>query len=263
MKHTHTALITWASRGIGKSLAHLHAQDGHNLVLVARSQDDLDVLKQDLIKEYHIIVHTMSIDLSKPDSASWVYEYCKKHDIKIDYLINNAGFGGYGELWKQDWIKHQSMIDLNITTLTHLTYLFLPEMIARKSGKILQVASTAGMIPGPMQAVYHATKAYVLSLSQAVSKELEWTGVTITALCPGPVDTWFAKVANVVDSKAFQYAADVDEVAREGYRAMMRGDLVIISGLPRHYRFLMSLLPLLPRSFVLSQAKQAIQKVKK
>lgn len=261
MEHTPTALITWASRGIGRALAHLHAQDGHTLVLVARSEADLQQVQQELTDAYDIKVYTLALDLSLPESATQIVDYCQQSHLSIDYLINNAWFGGYGEFWTQDWKTHESMISLNMTTLTHLTYLLLPSMIKKKSWKILQVASTAGMIPGPMQAVYHATKAYVLSLSQAIAKELEWTDVTVTALCPGPVDTWFAKVANVADTEVFKHAANVDDVARDGYRAMMRGELVVVSGLPWVYRFLMSLLPFLPRSFVLSQAKQAIQKV--
>lgn len=198
------------------------------------------------------------MDLSQTDAPEQIYHICKQKNLTIQHLINNAWFGGYGFFQNQDWIQHISMIQTNIIALTQLTYLCLPDMIAHKNGKILQVASTAGMIPGPMQAVYHATKAYVLSLSQALAKELEWTGVTVTALCPWPVDTNFAQVAHLQNSQIFKHAVKANVVAQDWFHALMNGELVVVSGLPMYYRFLLGMMPLFPRSFILNQAKKAI-----
>lgn len=260
MKTTQTALITGASRGIGRSLAQLHALAGHDLVLVARNETQLQELADQLQANHQIATTIIPADLTDAQQVEQVFTTCQDQHIDIDYLINNAGFGGYGRFDQRDRTDDQAMIALNINALTHLTHLFLPGMIKRKRGKIMQVASTAGMVPGPMQAVYHATKAYVLSLSQALAAELAEIPITVTALCPGPVDTDFAKEANLEDTSVFADAAPVDQVAQDGFEGMMRGKLVVITGLPTYYRLLLGLLPLLPRKFVLKQARQAVSK---
>jgi short-subunit dehydrogenase len=198
--------------------------------------------------------------LTQSDDVNHVYSTCKTKDIHIDNLINNAGFGGYGAYEQASRDQHTDMIDLNIIALMRLTYLFLDDMKAAGHGRILQVASTAGMVPGPMQAVYHATKAFVVSLTDSLAIELEDTDITITALCPGPVETGFAEQADVADVAAFQSAADATTVAQDGYDAMMAGELFRISGLPRYYRMMIRLMPLLPRSLVVSQIKQSVTK---
>jgi len=256
----HTACITWASRGIWLELAHLHAQAGHNVVLVARSSKDLEALAKKLTSTYNIQAHICVCDLTQDNGPEQVYTFCKEHNLHIDYLINNAWFGGYGAFAERSWEDDHGMINLNIVALTQLTHLFLPDMLEKKSWHILQVASTAGMVPGPFQAVYHATKAYVLSLSQAIAKEIEDTWVTMTALCPGPVATGFAKAANLEDTEIFQQAAPASDVAKDGFDAMLQWKLVVISWLPTYYKLLLSVLPLLPRKVVLNEAAKAIQK---
>lgn len=225
-----TALITGASSGIGLELAKIMAADNVNLVLVARSEQTLVAVKNDLVKQHGIDVSIISMDLSKPDAARQVWEATK--DQAIDYLINNAGFGDF-ELFKDAELAKQSdMIQLNVTALTELTHLYLQGMLARKQGRILNVASTAAFQPGPWMAVYYATKAYVLSFSEAISFELRDTGVTVTALCPGATETGFQDAADADDSKLFsdKNLPTAKEVAEYGYAAMLKGDRIAIHG---------------------------------
>ncbi len=179
-----TALITGASNGIGYELAKVHAEKGDNLVLVARRKDRLDELKKELEEIYKISVFTLEKDLSLPGSALEVFNELKSKDLSIDYLVNNAGFGDFGLFAESDWNKQERMINLNIMSLAHLTRLFLPDMIRNGKGKILNLASTAAFQPGPTMSVYFATKAFVLSFSQALNEELREYGITVTALCP-------------------------------------------------------------------------------
>ncbi|MFA5196741.1 MAG: SDR family oxidoreductase, partial [Bacteroidales bacterium] len=192
-----TALITGASSGIGLELARIHASKGDNLVIVARNKTKLDELKTELESQYKISVYTLGRDLSMADSAKEVYEEIKKQNIKVYYLINNAGYGNYGYFTETSWKKEADMIQLNITTLTQLTKLFLPDMIKNGGGKILNLASTASFQPGPLMAVYFATKAYVLSFSQALNNEVKPQGVTVTALCPGLTESNFVNAASM------------------------------------------------------------------
>jgi uncharacterized protein len=252
------ALITGWSRGIWLELAKLHAQAGHGLVLVARNQQELTNAQTILKAIADVPVHVFSQDLSVPWAAQAVVDFCAASELQIEYLVNNAWFGWKGNFWEQDLTRHQQMIQTNLTALTELTYLILPQMIKRKSGRVLHVWSTAGMVPGPTQAIYHATKAYVNSLSQAIAWELKGTGVTMTVLCPGPVDTWFFETANIVSTQINKQAVSADGVAQDGYDAMMDGELLVVSWLPAYYKILMNLMPLLPRSFILQQAYKAI-----
>lgn len=228
-----TALITGASDGIGLELAKIHAASGGNLVLVARSVDKLEHLKQLLESSYKINVMVIGKDLSVPDAALEVYEAVKDAGIRIDYLINNAGFGDFGFFLDGDWGKQNRMIQLNITALTQFTKLFLPEMVARASGKILNVASTASFQPGPLMSVYYATKAYVLHFSEAINNEVAGNGVTITALCPGATISGFQKAAEMEESKLFngKKLPTAADVATYGYRAMLDGKAVAIPGI--------------------------------
>ncbi|TAL65092.1 MAG: SDR family oxidoreductase [Bacteroidetes bacterium] len=228
-----TALITGASNGIGYELANVHAEKGDNLVLIARNKSKLDEMKKDLEEKYKIKVCTIGKDLSQPGAAKDVYDEIKQRNINVDYLINNAGFGDFGLFAESDWNKQEKMINLNVTTLVYLTRLFLPEMINRKCGKILNVASTASFQPGPTMSVYFATKAFVLSFSEAVNNEVREHGITITALCPGATQSGFQAAASMQDSKLFEgnnFPAS-REVAEYGYKAMIKGKAVAIHGL--------------------------------
>jgi len=225
-----TALITGASSGIGLELARIHASKGDNLVIVARNKQKLDELKSELESKYGVSVLTIGIDLSVPDAPKEVYAITKAARIRIDYLINNAGFGNFSLYADSDWEINKNMIHVNILAVSQFIRLYLPEMIERKNGKILNLASSAAFMPGPLLSVYYATKAYVLSLSQGVNSEISKSGVTMTALCPGPTDTGFAVAADAVDSRVFKKIkmATPRSVAEYGYHAMMKGKPVAL-----------------------------------
>jgi short-subunit dehydrogenase len=227
-----TALVTGASSGIGFEFAKILASKGVDLVLVARSREKMEALAQELIQKHKIKVHVFATDLSQAGAAEKVFKYCEDQSIVVDYLINNAGFGTFGMFQDSNWEKIESMIQVNILALTQLTHLFLPEMLQRKSGKIMNVASTAAFQPGPTMAVYYATKAYVLHFSEAIANEIENSGVTITALCPGPTQSEFQAVADLQESKMVKGRKLVSsaEVAAFGIEAMMKGKTVVIQG---------------------------------
>lgn len=224
------ALITGSSSGIGLELAKIHASKGGDLILVARRISRLLEIKEELTEKYNINIEVIEKDLSKDGAGKELYDEIKAKEIRVEYLINNAGFGGHGYFYEREWRKDHNMILLNILTLTELTRMFLPEMVERGSGRVLNVASMAGFIPGPFQAVYYATKAYVLSFSEAIASELDGSGVTVTALCPGPTKTEFEDIANVAGSKAFMIQASGESVARYGYKAMLKGRAVAVPG---------------------------------
>jgi len=228
-----TALITGASGGLGKEFARIHASKGDNLVLAARSKEKLEALKFELEKQYGVSVYVIAKDLSDQHAPKAVYEELKTRKIRVDYLINNAGFGDFGLFAETNWEKQLEMINLNVISLTYLTRLFLPDMIENKFGKILNIASTAAFQPGPTMSVYFATKAFVLSFSEAIANELKGTGVTVTALCPGATDTGFKAAAALDDSNLFKgnQIATSKEVAEFGYARMMEGKTVAIHGI--------------------------------
>ncbi|RSD28453.1 SDR family NAD(P)-dependent oxidoreductase [Mesobacillus subterraneus] len=223
-----TALITGATSGLGYEFVNMFAQDGFDLVVVARNQAKLE----DIRSQYpHLNVTVITKDLSKPNAAKEVYEEVKAAGITINTLVNNAGFGLMGNFDDLDLHKQSEMIQLNITALTELTHYFLPDMKGNTTdSRILNVASTAAFQPGPMMAVYYATKAYVLSFSEALAEELAGTNVTVTTLCPGATKTNFASVAKVEKSKMFSGAMSSHEVAKQGYQAAMAGKRVVITG---------------------------------
>lgn len=227
-----TALITGASNGIGLELAKIHASKGGDLVLVARNKAKLDQLKTELESQYKVKVHTIGKDLSAPNAAKEVYDETSKQNMPIDYLINNAGFGDFGDFAQADLDKNLEMIRLNIMALTHLTHAILPLMQKTGKGHIMNVASTAAFMPGPGMAVYYASKAYVLSFSEALSRELKDSGVTISALCPGPTNTGFAKTSGLGNSpmNGFLPAATPARIAIAGYKAMKRGKTIEVPG---------------------------------
>ncbi len=227
-----TALITGASSGIGLELAKVLASKGDNLILVARNRPKLEELKKQLEEQYKISVLVITQDLSIPNAAQIVYNITNQKEIQIDYLINNAGFGDFGMFYETNWEKEHRMIELNITTLTQFTKLYLKDMVTRNNGKIMNVASTAAFQPGPTMAIYYATKAYVLHFSEAIANELKDKNVTVTALCPGATSTGFQSVAEMEESKLVKgkKLPSSKEVAKYGYKAMMKGKQVAIHG---------------------------------
>ena len=226
------ALITGATSGIGKELARLFAKDQYNLIIVARYQQELDETAQEL-KQNNIDVITIAKDLFNRDEVFSLCDEIKQTGIQVDVLVNDAGQGVYGQFKDNDIDRELKIIDLNIGALTILTKHFLQEMVSRNNGKILNVASVASTTPGPWQAVYHATKAYVLSLTEAIREEVKDTEITITALLPGVTDTDFFKKADMLDSKAIQdkaAMANPADVAKDGYEALMAGTDKVVSG---------------------------------
>lgn len=255
-----TALITGASSGIGLELAKIHASQGGNLVIVARNKAKLEELKSSLEQQFGIQVNVIAKDLAIPNAALEVYQETESLGIQIDYLINNAGFGLYGKFETTDWLQESNMIQVNITALTQFTKLYLPSMIARKSGKIMNVASTAAFVPGPTMAVYCATKPYVLSFSEAVNNEVRNQGITITALCPGATTSGFSLAAKADKSALFSKSklATSAEVASFGYDAMLKGKQVAIHGFMN--QFLAFIVRFTPRSFVVKISRKVIDK---
>ena len=226
------ALVTGASAGIGRALARLAAKDGHDLVLVARRRDRLEELSAELTAAHGVQVTVIAADLSAHAAPAAIAERLRSDGKHVDFLINNAGFGSCGPFSQAVLDREVEMIHLNIRALVQLTHLFLPEMLARRSGRILNVASVAGFVPGPYMATYYASKAFVLSFTEALSAELLGTGVTITASCPGPTATEFGSVAGNDKTKLFQgNVADAASVALHAYRAMSAGNVVAIPGL--------------------------------
>ena len=226
-----TALITGASFGIGMELARIFAREGYDLVLVARSADKLRQLASEFEKAHGSRSLILATDLTEPGAPAYVLDQTTRADIQVDVLVNNAGFRQYGMFAENDLEECLRQIQLNVTTLTHLTRLYLPAMIERKSGRILNVASTAAFQPGPLMAVYYATKAYVLHFSEAIANELQGTGVTVTCLCPGPTATEFQERANIAGIRLTRSGRmDARTVAEDGCRAMMAGKPTVISG---------------------------------
>ncbi|AYA36089.1 SDR family oxidoreductase [Hymenobacter oligotrophus] len=228
-----TALITGASSGIGLELARRFAREKHRVVLVARNRQALEHLQQELQQQHGVEAVVLPADLGQREAPQQLFEELQRRGIEVDYLINNAGFGDFGLFAEADWAKQEQMLDVNIRALTHLTKLFVPGMVQRRSGRIMQLASTAAFQPGPLMAVYYATKAYVLSFSEALANELQGTGVTVTALCPGPTASGFQDAAALNDSKLVKgkKLPTSAEVAEYGYRALMRGETVAVHGL--------------------------------
>ncbi len=226
-----TALITGASSGIGYELSKLLAADGTNLVLVARSEQRLNEIASDLAQAYGVRVAVLAKDLSDPAAPGEIAAALQAQSIGVDILVNNAGFGTSGPFAQVDWDEESRMLQVNMVSLTHLTKLFLPGMIERRSGRILNVGSTGSFAPGPLMAAYCATKAYVLSLSEAISEEVRGTGVSVTALCPGVTRTGFQARANVENTQLTRGSMmSAREVAEIGYKALLRGQAIAVPG---------------------------------
>jgi len=226
-----TALVTGASGGIGEELARLFAADGHDLVLVARSRDKLARLSEELEGKHNVRARVLAADLARDESPREIFEELSAGGVSVDALVNNAGVGSYGLFAETDLKSELDLLQINVVALTHLTKLFLPGMIARRRGYLMNVASTAAFQPGPLMAVYYASKAYVLSFSEALANECEGTGVVVSALCPGPTETGFVAAAGMGESKLFDRAVmDARTVAVEGYRGMLAGKTIVIPG---------------------------------
>jgi hypothetical protein len=246
-----TALITGASMGLGAEFARLFAEQHINLVLVARNKEKLLALAENFQKKHGIEVKVFACDLSQMNEVQALYDTCMNEHIQIDFLINNAGFGDYALFHQAEYSKLEQMIDLNIKALTKLSHLLVNQMIERGFGRIMHVASTAAFQPGPTMAVYFATKAYVLFLGEAMSNELEGTGVTVTTFCPGATETGFQQAADLHESKLVKNKKlpGAAEVAEYGFKAMMKGELTPIHGTMNYINAMAS--RFLPRKWVL------------
>ncbi len=232
MKSNDLALITGASSGIGYHLAREFARHGHSLILVAPVLSELERVSMEIEREFQVGVQPLARDLSQEHAPGELFATLSGSNTHVDILVNNAGLGQRGRFWENPPERDILMLRLNIEAVVRLTRLFLPPMLERRHGRILNTASIAGFEPGPTLAVYHATKAFVLSLSESLATELQETGVTLTALCPGPTDTDFFDKADMVDTAAFQKANLMapQDVAKAGYEALIKGERVIVAG---------------------------------
>jgi uncharacterized protein len=226
------ALITGGSTGIGAALAEVFAGHGHDLILVSRRRDRLEARGSDIQKKHGVDVVCLPEDLTDPEGARRLHQAVAGRGLDVHFLVNNAGVGLYGKFATTDLDAELKMIQLNATSVVDLTKRFLPQMIERRSGRILNVASTAAFVPGPWMSVYYASKAFVLSFSLAIDYELKSQGITVTTLCPGPTESEFKVRASSQRSRLFEaFVMDAPRVARVGYDAMMKGKNVAIPGL--------------------------------
>jgi short-subunit dehydrogenase len=227
-----TVLITGAAHGIGLELAREFARNGHPLILTARSESELENIASDLIDEHGVQIRYIAADFNDANAAQGLADTLDQENVQIDILVNNAGLGQHGKFWEIPLERDMQMINVNIAALLMLSKSFLPKMVRRGGGRILNTASIAGFMPAPNMAVYHATKAFVLSFSEALATELKDTGVTVTALCPGATDTNFFPEAELTDTAMFQKGNVMapQEVAKIGYEALMKGERVVVAG---------------------------------
>lgn len=228
-----TVLITGASAGIGLELARIFAQHKSNLILVARREDTLKSLAGELSSKHKVDCRVLAADLADPTAPTTIFEYASKEGMNVDVVVNNAGFGANGKFAELPAQTQLNILQVNITALVHLSRLFLPSMIERRKGGILNVASTAAFVPGPLMAVYYSSKAFVLSFSEALANELAGTGVHVSCLCPGATATEFQSVANMKNAQLFEgpLVMDAATVARMGYDGLRRNQAVVICGL--------------------------------
>lgn len=233
MRKSGTALITGASGGIGEALAQQIAAAGFRIILAARSQEKLQALGERLSREHGVEHRVIVADLSRSETTSAIEAAVHAYGWDIDLLVNNAGFTVFGPFADVSWRKQHELLEVNIVTLTALTHRFLPGMLARQNGGILNVASTAAFMPGPLMAVYYASKAYVLSFSEALHEEVAGSGVTVTALCPGPTETGFQSRGEMEDSKLVRdkRLMSADAVARAGLKGLFAGKRVVVPGM--------------------------------
>lgn len=245
-----TALITGAASGIGYELARIFAHDNYNLVLVDRNQLKLIEIVTEFQEKFNISLKIISKDLSRSTSPEEIFTELQQESINVDVLVNNVGFGTYGLFNETSLNDELEMLQVNLVCLTHLTKLFLKNMVKQGEGKILNVASSAAFQPGPLMAVYFATKAYVLSFSEALANELEGTGVTVTVMCPGTTESAFHERTGMADSKLIKKKnmMDAQTVAEIGYRGLMKGKTIVIPGLEN--KIMAKIVRFIPRSLV-------------
>ena len=243
------ALITGAAEGLGREFARLFVRDKYPVVLVDRNKPGLDALAQELRATDQSDVRMIVIDLSLPTAAEALKTSMDEQKIAVETLVNNAGFGVHGLFHHADWKTTEGMMNLNIMTVTHLTHLFLPAMVQRGHGKIMNVASSAAFQPGPFMACYFASKTYVLSFTEALAEKLSGSGVTVTAFCPGPTRTQFQKRSNTENIRENSFAMEAPPAAKEGYRGLMQGKRLVIPGFMN--KLLVFLVRLFPRGFVI------------
>ncbi|HXU69297.1 MAG TPA: SDR family oxidoreductase [Polyangia bacterium] len=257
MESRKTALVTGASSGIGLDLAKQFASEGYDVALVARSEGKLKEVAAAIERDHKVRAHVVTADLAKAGAADALVAALEARGIDVDVLVNNAGYASYGAFEKTDLADELNMIQVNVVALTHLTKLFVRKMVAKKSGRVLNVASTAAFQPGPLMAVYYATKAYVLSFSEALANELGGTGVTVTALCPGPTATGFQARAQMEESKLVRGKAIMtsETVARAGYTGLMKGKTVVIPGVSN--KMMAQAVRFLPRNTVTKLVRNA------
>jgi len=227
---TNVALITGASAGIGMEIAKALAADGENLLLVARREDRLRALADELSGKHNIKVHVLRADLADPAAPNQIFDFTQQNNFAVTTLINNAGFGLRGTFHELDRQRQLDMIQVNVTALTNLTHLFLPSMLENNHGRILNVASIAAFEPGPYMSIYHATKGFVLHFSEGIAEELRSTNVTVSCLCPGPTRTEFGEVSGLGSTIIFKFAAPVERVTRTALRAMKNKKMVAVHG---------------------------------
>ena len=255
---TNTALITGASAGLGREFAKFHARQGGDLILTGRRADALEALKAEIKSAHNIKVTTIAQDLASAENALQLYGALKS--ARVDILINNAGFGGRGEFLERDLAEDLEMIELNVSALVTLCHCIGQDMVRQGGGKILNVSSTASYMPGPLQATYFATKAFVSSFSQALADELREAGVTVTALEPGYVETEFAARADLDGTPLTKNGATAASVAAFGYKAMLGGELRAIND-PKLRFMLRWIFPLLPDRMKLAQVRKMQTKI--
>jgi hypothetical protein len=256
MKSEPFTLITGATSGIGYELALIAARENNNLLLIARDIKKLEEVRDEIGKRNkRISVKILALDLAKNGASKKVSTYCNTNHVFVETLINNAGFGDYGEFSSSDLNVQSSMIALNVTTLTELTHLFLPAMLANKAGKIMNLGSVASFLPGPLMSVYFATKNYVLSFSRALSEELRGTDVTVTCLCPGATNTGFGNAAHVSETHSTANPkTTAKEVAEFGWYSLQAGESVAIYG--RGNRAMLQLVKFIPRNLIARLVKR-------
>ena len=250
------ALVTGASTGIGLELARVLAREGYDLIITARSHETLEGLARELTREHGAAVHPIAANLAAPGMSEALMAEIAAAGLRVDVLVNNAGVGLYGLFTDTPLDDEQRMIQLNVSSLVALTKLCLPGMLQRGEGRVLNVASTAAFLPGPRMAVYYATKAFVLSFSEALADELRKTGITVTALCPGPTRSQFQETARMQRSRLTRGTImDAAAVAEIGYRGMMQGRAVVIPGATN--RMVPVLVRLLPRRLMTVLSRRA------
>jgi len=249
-----TVLITGGSSGIGYELAKLFVKNNYNLVLVAKDSKKLQNAAETL-KDDGISILPIAKDLSGPDTPRQIYKLLQKENITIDILVNNAGFATYGLFTDTDLEEELKELQVNIVSLTHLTKLFVRDMLKKREGKILNIASTAAFVPGPLMAVYYASKAYVLSFSEALSEELSNTEVSVTTVCPGPTNTGFAKNANLEKSKLFKGKnMDASFVAQAAYEGLRKNKTIVIPGI--NNKLMTNFVKFVPKKIILKIVKK-------